>query len=952
MTAIKRIYAIILLLTLLLSVLVQPAYATPTTDAIDLPAPDEIASEVQGTITDGADLPADAADGGIVDDLAAAAGVLPTSLFDPDEITWSSIRGLSSAAFSDHFNAMKEDYMMIDIEVDEIDGEQRVSAVWQWNSDNRGWAEHRNLNTDQFHDKWEELRAAGYRLVDQESYILGGNRYYAGIWVQNKEGYDWASWRNLTSAEFSEKFAAMKDDYIMVDVEGYPTGAGLRYAMIWVENVAHIDWIERRNLSSEQFAIEFQQNKGQYRVWDIESYRDNGQQYYAVIWLKNDNGRGWAELRDMTATSYRNNWYRYRDLGYRLIDFEIYESGSGTRYAGVWRQNSDRPDWSLKDDVDDLVSDYFTDNNLPGIGVAVAQDGEIKYMRGFGHQDINDDVWYSARTINGLASVSKAVGGVLALNMLDDGTLTDLDVASNTLIPGLPAHHSHTLRQLLANRSGIGHYGNYNVATQSYATALAAAQTFWNVDSNPGQRGTQLVYTPGQGCMYSTHGYTFLGAALEGASGQSISQLVQNELAIPLGLPTLQLEETGSGGGNRATRYNANNNETTTSNSSWKVLGGGLEASAYDMVRFGMRVLDGTILSDDALAEMQTVPNPVPCVNFDNSDQTNYALGWNVGTQDGTPVMRKGGNWTGANTVIRLYPDEDIVVVVLTNRDELFGQSGTNHPSNTLARDIAQLLLDVEPPTSGAPPTPYRIGNLAHRVLGQAQVFKTKDGHLMMTELDTSGDDGIVSHLPENTVLWKAKVDLQTDIGSRQIMTAMLTARTGDRDVSHLRLQGGSDGLQVRASFEEPTFDVQYILDGTLVATGDDTQTATVNWDEIWCTVLLPNGLPSEICDVLIAFQQNSQELCEWNLYLPRAAVVKLSNGTSVSVNQIRLLEKPHGDHVHAAERMTFDEMEMTVANLSTLTIESVESSSESEEMAPVAFPTETQEVFLPVVLR
>jgi hypothetical protein len=40
--------------------------------------------------------------------------------------------------------------MVIDIEVDEIDGEQRVGAVWQDNLDNRGWFELRNMSAAQF----------------------------------------------------------------------------------------------------------------------------------------------------------------------------------------------------------------------------------------------------------------------------------------------------------------------------------------------------------------------------------------------------------------------------------------------------------------------------------------------------------------------------------------------------------------------------------------------------------------------------------------------------------------------------------------------------------------------------------------------------------------------------------------------------------------------------------
>ncbi|MCB0121558.1 MAG: serine hydrolase, partial [Caldilineaceae bacterium] len=608
---------------------------------------------------------ADQTDGGS-GELITAAGVLPSSLYDPDEIGWASIRGLSSSAFSDHFNAMKNDYLMMDIEVDEIDGEQRVSAVWQRNTDNSGWAEHRNLDTNQFHDKWTQYKDQGYRLIDQESYLLNGSRYYAGIWVQNKENLAWASFRNLTSQEFADKFTEYKEaGYIMVDVEGYSTGSGLRYAMIWVKNTENLAWAEYRNMSSAEFGEKFDELKDDYRVWDIESYRHNGVQYYAGIWVENKNNRGWAEYRDMTETGYRNRWYRMRDLGYRLVDFEVYDTNNGERYAGVWRQNSDRPDWALRSQVDTLAQNHLDSFNVPGLSVAIAKDGDIQYMRGFGFQDVDAGVWYSARTLNRLASVAKTVGAVLTLRLWQTGVIDDLDDASGDLLNSLPAHHTHTVRQLLSNRAGIGHYGQYNVPVQQYNTALAAAQTFWNTDSNPNVAGTQLFYTPGTDCVYSTHAHTILGAVLEAQTGKNINALVEDELSAPFGLPTLQSESRNDGDDNRTQVYDQNNNEATADNISWKILGGGLESSAYDLLRFGMKTIDGTILNANALAEMQLAPNPTNCSDPNWGFMGNYALGLQVGTQKGTTVLWKGGNQLGANTHIRIYPDENMVIVVL-----------------------------------------------------------------------------------------------------------------------------------------------------------------------------------------------------------------------------------------------------------------------------------------------
>ena len=101
--------------------------------------------------------------------------------------------------------------MVIDLEVDVIDGAYRVGAVFRKNPDGRGWASLRNLSGDEFHERWTHYRDRGYRLVDQETYVHHGDRLYAGVWVENREGFGWASYRGVTSAEFSEKFDHYRD---------------------------------------------------------------------------------------------------------------------------------------------------------------------------------------------------------------------------------------------------------------------------------------------------------------------------------------------------------------------------------------------------------------------------------------------------------------------------------------------------------------------------------------------------------------------------------------------------------------------------------------------------------------------------------------------------------------------------------------------------------------------
>ncbi len=142
---------------------------------------------------------------------AAATPAVPTAVFDPSTTGWYSYRNLTSAQFAARFDALKRDNMVIDLEVDVIDGAYRVGAVFRANPDGRGWASLRNLTSAQFHERWEHYRDRGFRLVDQETYVHHGARRYAGVWIENREGFGWASYRGVTSAEFSERFDQYRD---------------------------------------------------------------------------------------------------------------------------------------------------------------------------------------------------------------------------------------------------------------------------------------------------------------------------------------------------------------------------------------------------------------------------------------------------------------------------------------------------------------------------------------------------------------------------------------------------------------------------------------------------------------------------------------------------------------------------------------------------------------------
>jgi CubicO group peptidase (beta-lactamase class C family) len=596
---------------------------------------------------------------------ASATPAVPTSAFDPAATGWLSYRNLTSSQFAARFAALKADHMLVDIEVDVIDGGYRVGAVFRKNPDGRGWASLRNLTSDEFHERWTHYRDRGYRLVDQETWVRDGKRRYAGVWVENREGLGWASYRGVTSAQFSQRFALYRDrGYLPIDLEVYPSGGGYRYSAIWVDNRESLAWKLRRGLTSGQYSAAFKSYADQgLRSLDVEPVQTGAGMRYAGIWIENRSRRGWYAYRDLTATGYRNRWNQLADKGYRLDGFEKYPTAGGVRYAGIWRQNSTRPDWPLRGEVDDLVKSERDAHDVPGISVAVAHEGELVYLGGAGHQDVEDGVWMHSGSVNRIASVSKAVAGTLAMRMLAKHPSLDLDDPIRDHLPQLPAHHTYTFGQSLTNRGCLVHYPD-GMSTQNqtnYDTSLEVVEEYMDQD---------LVCTPGQS-KYSTYAYNFGAAIYEGLEGKSADRVAQ-----PFGLTTLRTENLAGSLPDRATLYESDNDEYAGDDTSNKWYGGGFVSSARDLIRFGIGILDGTILSDD---QRDTMWTPVG----------GYAYGWNVGAADsGELVVGKSGGQPGANAYLRIYPDDDIVISVLTNRWK------GGHSARLLSRSIGELMLD------------------------------------------------------------------------------------------------------------------------------------------------------------------------------------------------------------------------------------------------------------------
>ena len=101
-----------------------------------------------------------------------------------------------------------------------------------------------------------------------------------------------------------------------------------------------------------------------------------------------------------------------------------------------------------------------------------------------------------------------------------------------------------------------------------------------------------------------------------------------------------------------------------------------MEGSVLGLARLGSRLLRGRIISQAQLTAMNTRPG-----------SNSASFGWVVSSHERHNYFEKRGDQDGARSLIRIYPDDDLVIVFMGNTR---GLSTTLQPP---IRDIANAIF-------------------------------------------------------------------------------------------------------------------------------------------------------------------------------------------------------------------------------------------------------------------
>ena len=322
------------------------------------------------------------------------------------------------------------------------------------------------------------------------------------------------------------------------------------------------------------------------------------------------------------------------------------------------------------------ITEELSSQGIPGLSVALGDIGELRFAAGYGLADVENEVAASPQTAYRLASVSKPMTAVAALQLAEKGLL-DLDAPIGRHCEAFPQKAwTLTARQLLCHQGGVrGYRPNEPPQTRRYESVTAGLEVF---------KDDPLAYEPGTATVYTTYGYCLLGCAIEGASGRPFAEVLRDEVFAKAGMTATRPDDLRTLVPHRAAGYyRTPTGELVNSNladTSYKVPGGGLCGTAPDVARFGLALLSGRLVGRSSLQLMLT-GQPTRY-----GRPTGFGLGLAVGRRRGQREAWHVGGQERVSTILYLRPDSSLAIALLANLEK------AQTPLLDLARRLADLL--------------------------------------------------------------------------------------------------------------------------------------------------------------------------------------------------------------------------------------------------------------------
>ncbi|HTQ51080.1 MAG TPA: serine hydrolase domain-containing protein [Candidatus Acidoferrales bacterium] len=196
--------------------------------------------------------------------------------------------------------------------------------------------------------------------------------------------------------------------------------------------------------------------------------------------------------------------------------------------------------------LDDFITARMQQQHIPGLSLAIIQDGKIIKAKGYGFTDQSSRVPVTAHTLFLAGSVSKSVAAFGALRLVQEGQLTlDADVNTRLRTWKVPENkftkdQKVTLREILSHSAGLTVHGFPGYARTASIPTLVQVLDGVKPANTPAIRVDTI---PGSEWRYSGGGYTVMQQLMMDVTGNPFPKFMSDTVLQPLGMTNSTYEQ-------------------------------------------------------------------------------------------------------------------------------------------------------------------------------------------------------------------------------------------------------------------------------------------------------------------------------------------------------------------------------------------------------------------------
>lgn len=349
---------------------------------------------------------------------------------------------------------------------------------------------------------------------------------------------------------------------------------------------------------------------------------------------------------------------------------------------------------SVAEALSKFVQHEMEDKKLPAFSIALVDDQQVVWAKGFGYADPDKKTPATPETDYRIGSVSKLFTDIGVMQLVERGEL-DLDTPIQTYLPDFhphnPFHKAITLRQLMSHRAGLLReppVGNYFDPSELSLSAMVHSLN-----------DTTLVYPPESHTKYSNAGVATVGYVLAKHSGQPFASYLHHAVLEPMGLRSSAFQPEPELMTRLAKAYMWSYDGLLFQAPKFELgmaPAGCMYSTVLDLGRF-LSVLfkqgqgsSGRVLQAATLEKMWTPQFVKP------GEKSGFGIGFYISQLDGHRVVEHGGAIYGFATQAAGLPDDKLGAVAVTTMDS----------SNAVTSHVAEVALRLMLAAKAGQPLP------------------------------------------------------------------------------------------------------------------------------------------------------------------------------------------------------------------------------------------------------